>query len=117
MATLDLLEQKGVKGANFLSLGGQAYHEKIMESLVLVDNDPNVGCIFVNMFCAMLSAEKLALVLRDCYTRNYLSKPTVVRVKGYKSEEAIEILQEANMPMVHVENDLDKALDLVIKLS
>lgn len=36
MATMDMLYMHGAKCANFLDLGGQVYHEKIMNALVLM---------------------------------------------------------------------------------
>ena len=37
MASNDLLALHGAKSSNFLDLGGQAYHEKVTASLVIME--------------------------------------------------------------------------------
>lgn len=51
LATCDLLAIHGAKASNFLDLGGQAYHEKVTSSLVLMEKDEHVDSIMINMYC------------------------------------------------------------------
>lgn len=38
MATMDHLDALGAKCANFMDLGGQVYHEKVMHAMILMEN-------------------------------------------------------------------------------
>lgn len=42
MATMDLIQMKGGKPANFLDVGGKATDEQVVAALKIMDNDPNV---------------------------------------------------------------------------
>ena len=50
MASADLLSLYGAQAANFLDIGGQAYHEKITAALALMEKDADVDAIFINVF-------------------------------------------------------------------
>jgi len=51
MAMADLLDQIGGKATNFCDLGGSTYHEKFMHALLLMQADPLVSALYINMFC------------------------------------------------------------------
>lgn len=109
MATNDLLSQYGAKAANFLDLGGQAYHEKVTSSLVMMEKNENIDSILINMYCGQLPADKVAVVVKEAFEKNYCTKPLVCRIKGTHSTEANEILRSMSNDMVICEQDLDKA--------
>ena len=94
MATMDLITLHGGAPANFCDLGGQAHHEKITASLVQLEKDNDVKIIYINVFCGQLSADKMALVIREANDKHYVSKPIVIRIRGQGSDEAKQILSE-----------------------
>lgn len=42
MATMDLIQMKGGKPANFLDVGGRATDDQVVAALRIMDSDPNV---------------------------------------------------------------------------
>jgi succinyl-CoA synthetase beta subunit len=92
MATLDVLDQLGAKAANFMDLGGQIYHEKIMHALILMESDRHIGAILINIYCGQASALSFAYVIEAAYKGSYVTKPVIIKVKGRGTDEAIEIL-------------------------
>lgn len=42
MATMDLIQTKGGKPANFLDVGGRATDEQVVSALKIMESDPNV---------------------------------------------------------------------------
>jgi succinyl-CoA synthetase beta subunit len=50
MATMDLINFKGGKPANFLDIGGGSNVESVKEALKIIDSDPEVKSILINIF-------------------------------------------------------------------
>src|SRR4029077_15765431 len=50
MSTLDVVNQVGGNPANFLDVGGGADAKKFVDALTIIDNDPRVKSIFINIF-------------------------------------------------------------------
>lgn len=53
MATMDLIQTKGGNPANFLDVGGRATDEQVVAALKIMDSDPNVESILVNIFAGI----------------------------------------------------------------
>lgn len=53
MATMDLIQAKGGKPANFLDVGGRATDDQVVAALKIMDSDPNVESILVNIFAGI----------------------------------------------------------------
>lgn len=88
MATCDFLEYLGERPTNFLDLQGQAYHEKIQAALIMMEKDEDVDSIMLNVFCGQLSADKIAVVIKDNLMKKYIQKPIVCRIKGHNADVA-----------------------------
>merc|ERR1740138_2016682 len=50
MSTMDIIQLKGGSPANFLDVGGGANATQVESAFRLITSDPNVSCIFVNIF-------------------------------------------------------------------
>lgn len=50
MATMDLINFKGGKPANFLDIGGGSNVESVKEALKIIDSDSEVKSILINIF-------------------------------------------------------------------
>lgn len=50
MATMDLINLSGGKPANFLDLGGGVGESQVSAALRILESDPKVKAIFVNVF-------------------------------------------------------------------
>ena len=105
MATMDLISLHGGAAANFCDLGGQTHHEKITDSLILLEKDTDVKVILINVFSTMRTTEKIAYVVREAHKLQYVSKPMIVRIKGENSDHAKFIL--SNIPNVSFVEDFD----------
>lgn len=53
MATMDLIQAKNGKPANFLDVGGRATDDQVVAALRIMDSDPNVESILVNIFAGI----------------------------------------------------------------
>jgi succinyl-CoA synthetase beta subunit len=116
MATNDLLALHGSRSSNFLDLGGQAYHEKVTSSLVIMEKNEDTDAIIVNMYCGQLPADKVAVVIRDAYEKNYCTKPIVCRIKGTNSEEANAIIKSIPSDKIICVDDFNEAALKVIEM-
>lgn len=52
MSTVDIVKQVGGAPANFLDIGGGASAEVMVNALSVINTDPNVRAIFINIFSA-----------------------------------------------------------------
>ena len=50
MSTMDIIKLYGGNPANFLDVGGSADDEQMVEAIKLLNNDPEVHAIFINIF-------------------------------------------------------------------
>ena len=116
MATNDLLAHHGAKSSNFLDLGGQAYHEKVTASLVIMEKNEDTDAIIVNVYCGQLPADKIAVVIREAFEKKYVTKPIVCRIKGTNANDANKILVEMKHPKIHCVSDFNEAALKVIEL-
>lgn len=60
MSTMDIVKSYGGEPANFLDVGGSAEGESLVEALKLLNTDPEVEAIFVNIFGGILRCDSLA---------------------------------------------------------
>jgi succinyl-CoA synthetase beta subunit len=59
MATMDIIKLYGGNPANFLDVGGSAEDDQMVEAIKLLNNDPEVESIFVNIFGGILKCDNL----------------------------------------------------------
>ena len=60
MSTVDIVNQVGGKPANFLDIGGGANADVMAGALEVINNDPNVRSIFINIFGGITKGEEVA---------------------------------------------------------
>ena len=60
MSTMDIIKLKGGNPANFLDVGGSSDQEQMVEAIKLLNNDPEVSAIFINIFGGILKCDSLA---------------------------------------------------------
>ena len=81
-----------------------------------MEKDVDVDCIMINMYCGQLPADKVAVVIREAFEKNYCTKPIVCRIKGNMAADANQILRDLKSDKVVVIDDLDQAAMKVIEL-
>jgi succinyl-CoA synthetase beta subunit len=116
MSTLDVVtyageDVGGQRPANFLDIGGGASAQVMADGLSIVLGDPSVKSVFVNIFGGITSCDEVAngIVQALGLLQGSTSKPLVVRLDGNNVVEGRRILQEANLPVVHLEETMDGA--------
>eukprot|EP01015_Nassula_variabilis_P013434 TRINITY_DN2105_c0_g1_i4.p1 TRINITY_DN2105_c0_g1~~TRINITY_DN2105_c0_g1_i4.p1 ORF type:complete len:291 (+),score=64.53 TRINITY_DN2105_c0_g1_i4:67-939(+) len=116
MATMDLIKLKGGNPANFLDVGGGAGDDQVFTAMKILNEDPHVEAILVNIFTGITRCDMIALgVIRGCQ-QLHVHKPIVLRLKGTKIDEAKEIISQSGFNMFLTE-DLEEAALRAVKMS
>ena len=92
MSTCDVVNQVGGAPANFLDIGGGANAEVMANALEVINSDPNVRSIFINIFGGITRGEEVAKGIVAALERVDIGSPMVVRLDGTNAEEGREIL-------------------------
>jgi succinyl-CoA synthetase beta subunit len=100
MATLDLLQQRGLAPANFLDTGGGISEEMVKGAVELILEPPHIRGAILNLYGGinrMLEAAKGIIAALENIPAD---RPLVVKILGNQQEEAWELLEP--LPNVHV---------------
>jgi succinyl-CoA synthetase beta subunit len=93
MSTCDVVNQVGGKPANFLDIGGGANAEVMANALEVINSDPNVRSIFINIFGGITRGEEVANGIKTALERVSIGAPMVIRLDGTNAEEGRSILK------------------------
>ena len=93
MATLDLIQLKGGRPANFLDIGGGADAKQMKTALEFVAADSQVRGIWVNIFGGITRCDQVAQGLVEAVGDLGLKLPLVVRLTGTNESEGNAILR------------------------
>ena len=94
MSTVDIVNQVGGTAANFLDIGGGANAEVMAGALEVINNDPNVRAIFINIFGGITKGEEVANGIVTALGRVQIDSPIVIRLDGTNAEEGRAILAD-----------------------
>jgi succinyl-CoA synthetase beta subunit len=94
MSTLDVVNQVGGQPANFLDVGGGAGADLLANAVEVINDDPNVRAILVNIFGGITKCDEVALGIVEALERVELRSPIVVRLDGTNAAEGRIILEE-----------------------
>ncbi len=117
MSTLDVIEQAGGKPANFLDVGGGAQAEEIVTSMEIILSDPKVRSVFFNIFGGITRCTEVAEGLISALAQLNVEVPIVVRLDGTASEEGLQMLADAGLSNVTVENTMLGAAAEAVRLA
>ncbi|MDQ6697093.1 MAG: ADP-forming succinate--CoA ligase subunit beta [Actinomycetota bacterium] len=92
MSTLDVVNQAGGEPANFLDIGGGANADVMAGALEVINNDPNVKSIFINIFGGITRGEEVANGIVQALGRVSIESPIVIRLDGTNADEGRAIL-------------------------
>jgi succinyl-CoA synthetase beta subunit len=93
MSTVDIVSQVGGEPANFLDIGGGASAEVMSGALEVINNDPNVRSIFINIFGGITKGEEVANGIVAALGRVQIDVPIVIRLDGTNADLGREILE------------------------
>ena len=93
MSTVDIVTQMGGEPANFLDIGGGASAEVMSGALEVINNDPSVRSILINIFGGITKGEEVANGIVAALGRVQIDLPIVIRLDGTNADLGREILQ------------------------
>jgi succinyl-CoA synthetase beta subunit len=92
MSTLDVVSQAGGAAANFLDIGGGANADVMAAALEVINTDPKVRSIFVNIFGGITKVDEVAQGILDALGRVQITSPIVLRLDGTNAVAGRELL-------------------------
>ena len=107
MATVDIVDEAGGTPANFLDIGGGANADVMSAALEVVDGDPAVRAIFINIFGGITKGEEVARGIIEALGRVDIASPIILRLDGTNAAEGTEMLRP------HLSEGLRLAPDMV----
>ena len=114
MATMDIIQFKGGKAANFLDIGGGASAEKVTAAMRILLADPQVKAVLVNIFGGITRCDEVAHGIRIAREEIETQVPFVIRLAGTNAVEGARILADANLETAHT---LSEAAEIAIALA
>jgi len=93
MSTLDVVNQVGGSAANFLDIGGGADANVMANALEVINTDPNVRSILINIFGGITRGDEVANGIVQALERVKITSPIVIRIDGTNADEGREILK------------------------
>ena len=128
MSTLDVVAYAGeahggVRPANFLDIGGGASAQVMAAGLDVILSDPQVRCVFVNVFGGITACDEVAngivhaLEILDQHHDAAAAKPLIVRLDGNNVAEGRRILTAAAHPLVTLVDTMDGAADTAARIA
>jgi len=93
MSTLDVVNQVGGEPANFLDIGGGANADVMASALQVINDDPKVKSIFINIFGGITRGEEVAKGIIEALGRVDITAPIVIRLDGTNAEEGRALLE------------------------
>ncbi|MBF0096004.1 MAG: ADP-forming succinate--CoA ligase subunit beta [Magnetococcales bacterium] len=113
MATMDIIQLKGAKPANFLDVGGGATTEVVTAALKLILSDPSVKAVMINIFGGIMRCDVIANGVVTAAREVNIQVPLVVRLEGTNVELGKKILAESGLAIISAD-DLNDAAEKAV---
>lgn len=111
MATMDMIQLKGKKPANFLDVGGGVTVETVCEAFKLLFSDTHVKAVLVNIFGGIVRCDIIAQGLLEAIKTHPMQVPVVMRLVGTNEREGQQLIADAGLNVTWAK-DLDEAATL-----
>jgi len=115
MATMDAIKLYGGDPANFLDMGGGANKHQVNKAFGILNSDPQVKAILVNIFGGIMRCDVIALGMIQAAQELGIKKPIVIRLEGTKVEEALSLIDESGLRMLTA-GDLGEAASKAVRV-
>ncbi|CAM9564093.1 unnamed protein product [Phaeothamnion confervicola] len=111
MSTMDIIKLQGGDPANFLDVGGGANEQQVTKAFELLNADPNVKAIFVNIFGGIMRCDIIASGVVNAARNIGMKKPIVIRLQGTNVEKANKLIEDrqARYSRPFMDSDFEKA--------
>jgi len=113
MATMDIIQLKGGRPANFLDVGGGVTVEAVREGFRLLFADAHVRAVLVNIFGGIVRCDIIAQGLLDAVRERELRVPVIMRLVGTNEREGRALVRQAGLD-VRWADDLDQAASMAV---
>jgi succinyl-CoA synthetase beta subunit len=116
MATMDLINYKGGKPANFLDIGGTATADRVKEAISIINDDAEVKTILINIFGGIVRCDVVVEGIIKAVKELNIEKPIVMRIKGTNSDIAKTMVESSGLKLFWF-NSADDAAQKAISLA
>jgi len=116
MATMDYIKYEGGQPANFLDVGGTSTVDRVFQATRLINSDPDVSVILVNIFGGIVRCDVIIEGLTKAVQDLNMTKPIVARIMGTNAEIAEEMVKKSGLKL-HWIQDLDGAVKKAVALA
>jgi len=116
MSTMDLLKLCGGSPANFLDVGGAANKETITAAFKIIQGDPDVKSILINIFGGIMRCDVIADGVVAAVKEVGLTKPLIVRLVGTNVEQGKKIIAESGLDVIAI-GDFTEAAKKAVELA
>ena len=113
MATMDMVKAFGGEPGNFLDVGGGSDQAKTLAALEIVNENPKVKVILLNILGGITACDEVAGALVD-FMKKYPERQMVVRLRGNNQEAAEQILAKSGLKLIP---DLEAAVKEAVNKS
>jgi len=115
MSTLDVVAEHGGSASNFLDIGGGAKSETVSAALEVLETDPNVKSVLINIFGGITRCDLVAEGIVEATNGKELKWPIVIRLDGTNSTEGLEILKNNPNDNIFISENMDEAAKLAVE--
>ena len=114
MATMDTIMLAGGRPANFLDIGTVNQVDLVVQAVHIINLDPNVRAILVNIFGGMARVDVVAEGLVTAVKKYRIKHPIVARLNGSNFEEGRRIMEASGLDFI-LADDLGEAARKAVK--
>ena len=116
MATMDIIKQFGEEPANFLDLGGTANKERAIKGFKIIQSDPNVKSVLINIFGGIIHCDMIANGIVEAVKELKFKLPMVIRFQGTNATEGRDIINKSTLELISI-SDFTEAAKKVVELA
>ena len=117
MSTVDIVNQVGGQPANFLDIGGGANADVMAGALEVINNDPSVRSIFINIFGGITKGDEVANGIVTALGQVAIDSPIVIRLDGTNADEGRAILEEHLSDSLQMKPTMVEAAEAAVALA
>ncbi len=115
MTTLDVINLKGGKPANFLDIGGRADVEGVTKALEMIITGKEIKAILVNIFGGITHCDMIAKAVIEAIKHTNVTIPVVVRLAGTNQDKGRKMIQDSGLSNVEGMDTLVEAAERVVE--
>ncbi len=117
MSTVDIITQVNGSAANFLDIGGGADANRMVDALTVINDDPAVKVIFINIFGGITRCDDVANGIVQAKARVNLRAPLVVRLDGTNAVLGRQILVDNASDTLIMKPDMLSAAKAAVEIA